>query len=63
MSSNFNKHVTHIFIDVCKDRESTELSSVADDVFGCDSSFIKSALCDFMLEKSCHVGLVDRKSQ
>ena len=32
---------------------------VADGV-GCDSSFIKITLCDVLLEKYCHVGLVDR---
>ena len=59
MSSNFNNHVMRICINVCKDQEITELIIVAADGVRRDRSFINSALCEFLLGGSYHVGLVD----
>ena len=59
ISYKFNKHVTRICIDIYKDQEIIELASVEADSSGCDISFIKSELCDFLLGKSFHISLVD----
>ena len=60
MSYNFSNHVTRICINVCKYLESTEIANLEADGVGCNNSFLRGELCEFMLVKSFHVGLNDK---